>query len=180
MGVFNNQVSRLKVSLKGTINARVNAEDYLHFADTISNLTDRQRQYVNRIFSIVAAGDFEAMTPAFAALETEVRNECLQDELPIILSSLSVARSSTQYWHDNYAKWATEFGPQSISGGKIGSLPIDWTVVGLADLGAAVTVGTTISVVLVVPFVGWTFWGIVVGGAALIVSGGTVIIYVAS
>ena len=107
-----------------------------------------------------------------------VRLNCSEEELPVLLSTLSVARHSSQYWHDNYSKWVEEFGTSSTSGRTQGE--VNWWVVGGADVAAAVSVGVTTSTALLVPFVGWTFWGVVTGGSALITSGASAIILAVS
>lgn len=93
----------------------------------------------------------------------------------IVLGAISIAKHSSKYWHDNYAKWRTEFGNTKNQGKT--QLEIDWKVVGGADIAAGVSTGILTSTALVVPLIGWGAWAAVTGAAALIASAGAAIIY---
>lgn len=119
--------------------------------------------------------DLNLIQKTLHLIESDARVNCPIGELHVVLSAVSVAKHSSQYWHDNYSKWISEFGGISSQNRTNGD--INWAVVGGADVAAAVAVGVGTSSALIVPFVGWTFWGVVTGGAAVVTSGGSALIY---
>lgn len=178
-------VAHMKSNLNeySSLAARTNDSQYIHdkmISEIEHLLTANQKSYVSKIIEAVTSIglDINAIQAKLKNIESEVRLKCSEEELPVLLSTLSIARHSSQYWHDNYSKWVEEFGDLSGSGRV--KAEINWWVVGGADVAAGVSVGVATSTALVVPFIGWTAWGIVTGGAALITSGASAAIYAIS
>jgi hypothetical protein len=130
---------------------------------------------MSKIISSILMDDVKAIHNSLAGIEADVRRVCPEAELHILLTTISVARHSTQYWHDHYDEWLEVLGVSNTSGRTEDE--VDWVVVGAADVAAAVSVGTATSTALVVPFIGWTAWGIITGGSTLVTSGVSALIY---
>jgi|GEM_PF-5740140 len=188
---INNAKSSLKLFIKNRTNSRVSESGYFHdqvMIDIDYLLTPNQRFYANQIVNTVSSGsDINYVLASLNSIEQQIISNCSNDELPVLLSAVSVARSSSEYWHNNYSTWVTEFGDIGGGGGGDEFLDpartmgkVDWGVVGAADVAQAVIAGTLTSTALVVPFIGWGAWGIITGGSALFVSGASALIYLAS
>lgn len=139
-----------------------------------NELTDQQNTYLNRIIAILTVDEpvIETINEHFDQLENEIQSEVSVEERHALLIAIYTGKASAQYWHDNYAKWVSEFG--STESGRVEG-EISWGRAGASDVAAGVLVGTATSTALVVPFIGWGFWGAITGGSAAIVSGGSVL-----
>lgn len=153
---------------------------YLHyqlFSDIQGRLTSNQNKYLQQIAEAATSGnDVESILETLSNIEAEIKINCVNNELPVLLTSISIAKHSSQYWSENYSKWADEFegGPTlRIEGGCV-----SWGAVGGADLAAGVTTGVLTSTALVVPFIGWGTWATITGGATVLASAGTAVLYV--
>jgi hypothetical protein len=170
-------VDRMKLYFSKNLNsARLTNINNVHeniVSDVEHLLTLRQKQFVDEIMLAITSGGSElsVIVNKLNEIEQRVRGEAAIDELPVLLTSISVAKHSMQYWYHNFSKWETEFGV-SIFNGKV-QREVNWWGVGAADVAAAVSVGTVTSTALLVPFIGWGAWGIITGGATVVVSGFT-------
>lgn len=141
-------------------------------------LTPNQNRYLRRIMEITTTGNdgIDSILESLSSLETEIKANSSEDDLPVLLTSLSIAKHSSQYWSDNFSKWANEFGVSPSFGRVKGH--INWNVVGGADIAAGVIVGVGTSTALIIPFVGWGAWAAITGGSAVIGSAGTALLFV--
>lgn len=110
------------------------------------------------------------MLAAFDDISDEAKTSCSDNELPVILAALSVARHSAQYWHDHLGEWVSEFGDTPSSNGRIQG-NVRWGVVAGADVATAATVAGSMWGFSLIPGVGWGFAAAVIGGSSLITSG---------
>ncbi len=148
-------------------------------------LTSMQNAYISRIVAAVETYDYDInyLQSRLNTIGTQINANVPTSQQPVLYLALDVARKSSNYWNANAATYAdqinyiTNGGTYSFTGGyriqRIQS--IHWGLVAAADVVAAVAVGTATSTALVVPFVGWAFWGAVTAGGALITSGATAI-----
>ncbi len=171
-------ISFSKTYLSGRVNG--SKDIYQQLMDSANALLNaNQKFYIQKILTTMTSEkDINSILSSFDSIEKEIRSNCSDTELPVILASLSVAKHSAQYWNENYEKWVTEFGGVP-SGGRI-ELKINWGVVGAADVAEATIVGGGTIGLGLAPGIGWAAWGIITGGAALLTSGGSALVYVAS
>lgn len=146
-------------------------------------LTSNQTVLINEIFDVLENqySNLGTLQSSLNQIESSAESILSSSELPIIQTALSIARSSSEYWDQNYQAWESEIcqyvtGPcgPSIGGRLHGN--VNWGIVAAGDVAAGVIVGVTTSTALIVPFVGWGFWAAVTGGSALVTSAGAAIV----
>jgi len=75
-------------------------------------LTEKQKNILiklNQILSVEKPEILEILDN-ISILEKEIESTCNVDEQKVLLIATSIASNSFQYWHDNFDKWAEEFG----------------------------------------------------------------------
>jgi len=171
---FKERASKTDVFFKQYLNAKsTNVEgSYEILLDSINPyLSENQKLYIEKILSTMTSGiDFEPMLAAFDEILDEAKKNCSDNELPVILASLSVAKNSSQYWHDHLQEWISEFGDTPNNNGRIQE--IKWGVVAGADVATAATVAGSMWGFSLIPGAGWGFAAAVIAGSSLITSGG--------
>lgn len=152
-------------------------------------LSSNQQNFINEVLYVMETHDDDIvqLQANLTTIENNVLNSLPAEELPVVLTAIGVARNSANFWNENYLTYEAElqqvlninsFEDPAFS--PRGKGDVHWGVVGSADVAAAVIAGVSTSVAVVVPFVGWAFWGAVTGGSAVITSGAAIIMYLAS
>jgi hypothetical protein len=149
--------------------------EIIESADTL--MTENQKKFSDELFRLLLnkTSSIKVIQNGLDSLENVIELTCSEIEKQILLSAISIARHSSNYWNDNYLKWENELNPSKSL--NLEADPVNWKVVGAADVAYAVTVGIACSTALLVPFIGWTTYIGVVGGGAIICSGMTAIAY---
>lgn len=73
-------------------------------ADVIPYISSEQHEMFNDIFSALNNNDINSVQNNLNTIESEVIN-LPASEQPIMFEAISVARSSSQYWNQNYPVW---------------------------------------------------------------------------
>jgi len=139
-----------------------------------SLMTDHQISISNCMYSILLNKNYsiEIMEQKFDSLENVIKLTCDENEKPSLLIGISIARHSSNYWHDNFSKWQNELG---LSASKNEADPYTWKFVAVFDVIAAVYEGIVASPLICFPFIGWGAYATAVGITTGIVSGLAVI-----
>lgn len=140
----------------------------LYPSDKEDLLTAKQKEILNELNTILSNSllGIDEIITSLNNLDVKIKSECEVEEIDILLSATSIGRYSFQYWHDNYDKWISEFGPtynlkstQAFGWGEVGKNDVAYGIGG--GLAGALVGGTATLGVLAVP--GWVAGAI--GGA---------------
>jgi hypothetical protein len=141
-------------------------------------LTGNQTYYVDQILNVMVTQDYDinVLQSSLNQIESNVQS-LPSSERPLLLNTIALARNSAIYWNDNSVSWQTEIEAciDYSEAEDWRTKTVNWGVVGAGDVAAGVLTGVATSTALVVPFVGWGFWGVVTGGSALITSGAAIL-----
>ena len=145
--------------------------------ESASYLTQGQTVLINSIFMTIYTLDYniDALQSNLNSLEAVAYN-LPASEQPVVLSAISVARSSSYYWDANIDAWAQALDPSLHLALPRVNGKILWGAVAGMDVSAAVVVGGGSALLIGIPVLGWATWGIGTAAAAVIVSGATAII----
>lgn len=177
--------NRLKKSRSPGRTSEVATELYQDMmAEATPYLTTGQATYINEVLNVLVTQDYDInlLQASLTSIENQVYSLAVEEQ-PLVLSAISVGRSSAEYWVANSTYWEEEITQIVAVNGSGGQpiprikAPIRWGVVAGADVGGAVFMGTMLSPLFIAPFVGWAIWGGFTGAYSLLASAGTAIIY---
>lgn len=80
-----------------------------------SSLNSTQQSYILKLKSILKNKNFEESLLEIEELEKNVKEECIADDIDVILSVSAIAKYSLMYWHKNFYKWNMEFNSVDIT-----------------------------------------------------------------
>ncbi|MHC1705032.1 MAG: hypothetical protein AB9846_14070 [Tenuifilaceae bacterium] len=164
----NNSLEETKKLLLKLSNSNKNDGDLLYQsilkeADVL--LTAKQKEFSEKVLNAMSDTNIVIVLSNLDLIESEINLNCTEEEKPGLLAMVSVAKHSSQYWHQNLAIWVSEFGTSK------NTAKFSWSFVGKSDALYAVLTGVGCSEALIVPFVGWGVYIGVVGGGTILVSG---------
>lgn len=168
------EIEQIKSSLVVTKNRLIKltntkADEFIYqtiIGEAESLLTTRQKEISQEILRVMTeSSNIETVLNDLNQIEAEINSTCDDNEKVGLLSMLSVAKHSSEYWNSNLTLWTEEFG-LSKNGAKF-----SWGLVGCADAAYALLTGIECSPALCVPFIGWGAYLGIVGGGTVIVSG---------
>ncbi len=170
-----NELEKVKASLLVAKNRLVKlsntkkADEYIYqsiLSEAESMLTTKQKEISKKILQVmIENSNIDTVIKNLNQIETEVNSTCNDIEKVGLLSMLSVAKHSSEYWNSNLSLWNEEFGISK------NNAKFSWGLVGAGDAAYALLTGVECSTVLVVPFIGWGTYIGIVGGGTVIVSG---------
>ncbi|TWR28479.1 hypothetical protein FPZ42_04465 [Mucilaginibacter achroorhodeus] len=150
---LNSALSGQSVIIKDNYARKINSisdvQITTYYTDSLAaKLTVNQKQVLDKLLYVMTdnSATFEETKSQINSLETNAKSELSDTELPAILASISVAKYTIVYWHDNYDKWVSllsssnKVSTQSIKTNAAEAGPgFSWRNVGAADVGGAAT-----------------------------------------
>ena len=114
---------------------------------------------------------FEATQNQIIALEASAKTTLSEDELPVILVSTSIAKSTIVYWHDNLDKWVSllntgsNVSTQSLKT-NVADPGFSWRNVGASDVAGGAAGAVTAWWLNIAAGPGQLAYGAAIGSAA--------------
>jgi hypothetical protein len=150
----------LRSIISGVFNEPI--EDNTYPARCASTLNTNFKIYLDKINILMNKSDMNEILSGLLALEEEAKENLCDNELFDVLSAISIAKYTSQYWNNNMQNW-TNLANSSLINGKF-----SWSACGKSDVkgGVIAATGGGASWLLGGDPVGWKAWGaLVVGGA---------------
>ncbi len=174
--VMSNQINLLAAKKSVQINSTSTSKSIALYSDSLAaHLSVNQKATLDKLGTIMLNESLN-VSQAIAEigkLEVSAKNNLTDKELPLIYVSTSIAKSTMQYWNDNFDKWITLLNSKNTNDTRLSTqalktLAVDWSWrnFGASDVAGGAGAAATTWVLNIEPGGGQIAYGsAIVGGA---------------
>lgn len=132
-----------------------------------SKLTPGQLKYLDQLNAIIRTKNpsIDQILKSISSIEQQAIVELDDQEIVVVLSTTSIAKSTMQYWHDNYIKWQMLSGNKKLQTSSIKRMDAEsppsgfsWSTLGLTDVAGGASGAIYAAVMNAFPAAGQVAW----------------------
>jgi len=133
------------------------------------SLTAKQKELLTILNNAIndKSLDLNATLSIFDNVKERVKNECTQEEIPVLFAAIGIGVNSLTYWNNNFDKWMVLASTTTNKAANVCDSCISWKQIGKVDVASGVGAAAGVGVANFFGPTGWAVFGAATLGSAV-------------